>query len=46
MKRDREFYDRFADYCWRRAHKATSAKWRTVWFDCFEVATAYRDMMY
>ncbi len=44
MKRDREFYDKFAAFCLNRAHKATSAKWRTLYFDCFEVAITFAGM--
>jgi hypothetical protein len=36
------YYLRLRDFAWDRAHRATSAVWRTRWFDAFDVADALR----
>lgn len=40
MRDDKAYFARLATFCYDRAMRATCPKWRTRWFDAFEVATA------
>ncbi len=33
-----------AGYCWLRAHRTENAKWRSYWFNQFEVAITFAGM--
>lgn len=38
-------YKKMALFCFFRADKATSAKWRTWWYDKFDVACGMADTL-
>lgn len=42
---NRSYWNLLASFCWYRAHKATDPRWRTRYFDAFEVAITFRDMV-
>ncbi len=38
-------FEKVRQFCWVRAHKSTSPKWRTFWFDHFEIADQFSHLV-